>query len=150
MSEPYHLGVHAKLYRKTGATTYVEVGNVHDLSVTDEREEVNLDTREDGNYAATAPGKRKLGLDFKMLARKDTVDEDLDAFLDAYDAETSVELLVMNGDRTVAGHYGWLAKFVVVKAPEPQPNGDALVFEFSLRRTLGSTPARVVAPYPPA
>lgn len=118
------MGKNAKLYRNTGSyasPTWDEVDNVRDLTWSGDPEKVDVTVRglsANGGWKMYEPGLRDLVMGWQM--NHDPDDTDWSAFLTAYSAGSTVELLAL--DRaTGTGAKGVRALVKVFKFAYGQP-----------------------------
>lgn len=113
-------GLDCKLYRNTNtyaSPTWVEIENVKDLSVPDEKTMADAATRRSA-IAEEVGTLRKLGVEFNMV--KDHDDADWEAIHDAYWAGTVVDILCLDGSKDVVGSRGVRFGCEVAKFDEEQ------------------------------
>lgn len=113
-------GLDCKLYRNTNtyaSPTWVEIENVKDLSVPNEKTMADASTRRSG-VAEEVGTIKKLGIEFDMV--KDHADADWEALNDAYWGNTVVEFLCLDGSKDVAGSRGVRFGAEVAKFDETQ------------------------------
>lgn len=126
MSEPvvtYVLGMNAKIYiGDAGAelSAMTEMGNAKDVTLTLQAGEADITTRDNGGWKATAPTLRECSAEFEMVWRPG--DTGFEAIKDAFLANTTVGMAILDGDKAVAGNQG--------------PHGDWSITQFSRKESL--------------
>ena len=110
------LGLDAKLYRNTGTSAArcgQLVSNVRDVTLNLETGEADVTTRGNAGWRATVGTLKDASIEFEMVW--DTADYHFAALKDAFFNGTPVELLVMDGDMSIAGSQGLQAVCRIIK-----------------------------------
>jgi len=131
------LGLDAKLYRKDGATWDL-VANVRDVTLSLETGEADVTTRGNDGWRATVGTLKDASIEFEMVW--DTEDEDFSAFLSAFMSGTTVELLVMDGDRGTEGNQGLEASCRIISFTRSEPLEEAITVSVTAKPTYAAIP----------
>lgn len=102
MSDPI-LGVDAKLYYNTGtyaSPTWTEITNVKDLTLNLQKGEADVTTRGGNGWKQSVGTLKEASIEFAMVWDPD--DSAFTAIKDAFMNNTSIELLVLDGDESPA------------------------------------------------
>lgn len=142
------LGEDAKLYRNTGtygSPTWDAVNGVQDLTLNQTKDKIELNTRGGGGYKEYVDGLIDVSISFSMIW--DSSDADLQAFLDAFNNKTAVEVLCLDGPSATAGSEGIRFTAMVSSAPRNEPLSGALTIDFELSpvKNANAAPAWYVA-----
>ena len=139
------LGLNAKTYFRN-PTNYAEATNVKDMTLALEVGEADVTTR-GGNGWRQKVGTLKDGsIEFEMIW--DTSDLFFTKLKTAFLAGTSVDMLIMDGDRTAAAgaFQGLQATMVVLSFTREEKLEDALTVKVKMAPTYGTAPAWVSSP----
>jgi len=116
------LGMDAKLYRNDGTyevPDWVEMTNVKDLTLNNEKGEADVTTRANNGWRATVGTLKDGSVEFEMVW--DTEDESFTAIQEAYFGNTSIEFAVMDGDIEAAGSQGLRATMSIMSFSRNEP-----------------------------
>lgn len=130
------IGLNAKVYRNTNtyeAPTWSECTLFSDVSVNPAWEEADASARE-SRIKQTV--KTLLGLDITGKMKKKPANANYDAFMDAFLSDDTLDLLILDGDRTENGVRGWRADFQIFSANEDQSMTNVLFEEFKLMPSI--------------
>ena len=148
-TEYVKIGIKAALYRNTAAwdtPAWVLVDCVGDIQLPLARSRAKVVTR----ASIVERGKNTTmvtGVTGKMIS-SDT-DPNYLAFLNAFYADTPLDLLVLNGALTDANAQGVRMHYDVVKFDEAQPTGDVVMRDFALEPSLtDKLPQKATIPDP--
>jgi hypothetical protein len=131
------LGLDAKLYRKDGASWGL-VANVRDVTLNLETGEADVTTRGNDGWRATVGTLKDASIEFEMVW--DTEDENFSAFLSAFMSGTTVELLVMDGDRGTEGNQGLRATCRIISFTRSEPLEEAITVSVTAKPTYSAVP----------
>lgn len=129
----------AKLYYNTGSyasPTWSEIDNVKDLTLSQDKGEVDLTTRASGGYEETGDGLISISVEFSMLY--DTAEAYFGALEQAFTNKTAVEFAVMDGPIATTGSEGLRATCMVKTFSRNESLGDALMMDIVLRPVKNS------------
>lgn len=132
----------AKLYYNTGTygtPTWTEISNIKDLTLSVEKDEVDLTTRASGGFKEYADGLVDATVEFQMLW--DSSDTAFTAMKTAFFNKTAVEVLVLDGDEATTGSQGLRATCMVKNFNRSETLGEALMTDISLRPVKNSDAA---------
>lgn len=122
------------MYIRTGGSyatpTHTEATLVGDLSVTDPNDKLEATVRGSAGIKEYEPGEMDL-----MISGRIRVDPDnavYAAILAAKAAKTALDVMVLNGKKTVNGSAGYRMEMKVFKLDEDQAQGNILFREFEL------------------
>lgn len=124
----------AKLYRNTGtygSPTWTEIDNVKDLTLSLDKDEVDLTTRGSGGFKEFADGLIDASVEFQMVW--DTSDANFTALQTAFFAKTAVEFLVLDGSSATAGNQGLRVTCMVKSFSRSETLGEALMVDVTIR-----------------
>jgi len=130
------LGMEAKLYRNDGdyeTPDWVEMTNVKDLTLNNEKGEADVTTRKNNGWRATVGTLKDGSIEFEMVW--DTEDENFTAIQEAYFGNTSVEFAVMDGDIEEAGSQGLRATMSVMNFTRNEPLEEAITVSVTAKPT---------------
>jgi hypothetical protein len=136
----YNSGTH-------GSPTWVAIGNVGDIKVTDERKESDIDVRNQGGFTVTVAGLRKATFEFSMVY--DQNDAAQTALRTAYSANpsTPTEFLVLDGPNGTTGSSGLRALMIVSKFARQEEINNAMMVDVAIRPTYSANaPVAYTAP----
>ena len=128
------VGADAYFYRNTGtygSPTWNPVDAVRDLTSNDERGAADATSRGSGQYRAEVPTKKTLSIDGSLVW--DNADADCVAFRDAYDNNTEIDVLVLDGPIGTSGSTGVRAVCYVFSFTKNEPLDDVQTADFSIR-----------------
>ena len=130
------LGMEAKLYRNDGdyeTPDWVEMTNVKDLTLNNEKGEADVTTRKNNGWRATVGTLKDGSIEFEMVW--DTEDENFTAIQEAYFGNTSIEFAVMDGDIEEAGSQGLRATMSVMNFTRNEPLEEAITVSVTAKPT---------------
>ena len=130
------LGMEAKLYRNDGdydVPDWVEMTNVKDLTLNNEKGEADVTTRKNNGWRATVGTLKDGSIEFEMVW--DTEDENFTAIQEAYFGNTSVEFAVMDGDIEEAGSQGLRATMSIMNFTRNEPLEEAITVSVTAKPT---------------
>jgi len=130
------LGMEAKLYRNDGdyeTPDWVEMTNVKDLTLNNEKGEADVTTRKNNGWRATVGTLKDGSIEFEMVW--DTEDENFTAIQEAYFGNTSVEFAVMDGDIEEAGSQGLRATMSIMNFTRNEPLEEAITVSVTAKPT---------------
>ena len=130
------LGMEAKLYRNDGdyeTPDWVEMTNVKDLTLNNEKGEADVTTRKNNGWRATVGTLKDGSIEFEMVW--DTEDENFTAIQKAYFGNTSVEFAVMDGDIEQAGSQGLRATMSIMNFTRNEPLEEAITVSVTAKPT---------------
>ena len=130
------LGMEAKLYRNDGdyeTPDWVEMTNVKDLTLNNEKGEADVTTRANNGWRATVGTLKDGSIEFEMVW--DTEDESFTAIQEAYFGNTSIEFAVMDGDIEAAGSQGLRATMAIMSFSRNEPLEEALSVSVTAKPT---------------
>jgi len=130
------LGMEAKLYRNDGdyeTPDWVEMTNVKDLTLNNEKGEADVTTRKNKGWRATVGTLKDGSIEFEMVW--DTEDENFTAIQEAYFGNTSVEFAVMDGDIEEAGSQGLRATMSIMNFTRNEPLEEAITVSVTAKPT---------------
>jgi len=139
------LGKDATLARNTGSAfgtpTWTAVPHVQDLTRTDARAESNV-TGKNEDIATFDTSYRVVKVSFKLVYVKG--ETALAAFVTAFEANTPLDMLVLNGKLTTVGAYGTHADWKIVKMDESQPLDGNVTYDIEMvPAKTANTPVKV-------
>jgi predicted secreted protein len=138
------LSENAKLYYNTGtygSPTWSLIGNVKDVTLSMEKDEVDVTTRASGGFKEYVDGLIDASVNFSMLW--DTADTAFTAVKTAFFAKTSVEMLVCDGLYATTGTQGLHAICMVKSFSRGENLGEALTVDVTVRPVKNSSTAPV-------
>ena len=130
------LGMEAKLYRNDGdyeTPDWVEMTNVKDLTLNNEKGEADVTTRKNNGWRATVGTLKDGSIEFEMVW--DTEDENFTAIQEAYFGNTSIEFAVMDGDIEEAGSQGLRATMSIMNFTRNEPLEEAITVSVTAKPT---------------
>lgn len=133
------LGLDAKLYRNTashGGPVWNEVPNVKDLTLTLEKGEADVTTRQNNGWRATVGTLKDASIEFDMVW--DTADADFTAIKNAFFNNTTIEFAVMDGYMDDAESQGLRATFSILKFTREEPLEEALKVSVTAKPTYAT------------
>jgi predicted secreted protein len=128
------LAENAKLYYNTGtyaAPTWTLITNVKDVTLSMEKDEIDVTTRASGGFKEFVDGLIDASVEFSMIW--DTGNAAFTAIKAAFFAKTAVELLVCDGVYTVTGSQGLRAECMIKSFSRGENLGEALTVDCSAR-----------------
>jgi hypothetical protein len=135
------LGMNAKLYRNSGdyaSPVWAEMPNVKDVTLNLETGEADVTTRGNAGWCATLATLREGTVEFEAVW--DTEDEGFAAMQQAYFANGTIEVAVMDGDITEAGTEGLRATMSVTNFSRNEPLEEAITASISLKPAYAVNP----------
>lgn len=133
------LGMRCKLYRNTGtwaSPTWVEVGNVKDVTLNLEKGEADVTTRNNAGWRAKVGTLKEGSVEFEMVW--DPTDGGFAAIQAGWFNDTDVELAIMDGDIATPGSEGLHGMFSVINFNRKEPLEEAATAAVSLSLTYSS------------
>ena len=127
-------GYLGKIYRNVGtwaAPSWNEIPLVGDVSIPMSRNAADMSNRGGGEFKTYLMGQIDAGLNVKVIW--DQADADVQALLDAFIANTSIELAIMDGAIATAGSEGLHADFVVQEFPRAEALDEGMTVEAVLK-----------------
>lgn len=131
------LSENAKLFYNAGtfgAPSWTEITNVKDVTLTLEKDEIDVTTRGSGGYKEFVDGLIDATIDFNMIW--DTTDAAFTAIRTAFFAKSAVEFLVLD-DGTTDGQ-GLRATCMIKSFSRGETLGEALTVDVSIRPVKNS------------
>lgn len=128
----FTLGLDAKLYYNSateGSPTWVEITPVRDLTLNMDAATADVTTRASGGWRMQVPTLKEVSLDFQMIW--DPSDAGFAVIHDAYIANSTVELLILDGPEDTAGSEGMRGSFGITAVPRNEALEDALMCDVS-------------------
>jgi len=142
------LGMQAKIYRNTGtwaAPTWVEIGNVKDVTLNLETGEADVTTRGNAGWRATLGTLKDASVEFEMVW--EPADAEFSAIKDAFFNGTSIDLAVMDGDIAQTGTQGLRAEFSITAFSRNEPLEEAVTVNVTAKPAYSTnSPTWMVAP----
>ena len=142
------LGMQAKIYRNTGtwaAPTWVEIGNVKDVTLNLETGEADVTTRGNAGWRATLGTLKDASVEWEMVW--EPADAEFTAIKDAFFGGTSVDLAVMDGDIAVTGTQGLRAEFSITAFSRSEPLEEAVTVNVTAKPAYSAnSPTWMVVP----
>lgn len=108
------LGMNAKIYQGAAGAALAaltEMGNVRDVTLTLEAGEADITTRANSGWRATAPTLRECTAEFEMVWKPG--DAGFDAVKNAFLTSATLELAILDQEKTVAGAQGPKGSFSI-------------------------------------
>jgi len=144
------LGKDATLCRNSGnsfgSVTLVAIPHVQDLTRTDVRAESNV-TGKNEDIATFDTSYRVVKVSFKLVYVKG--ETALGNFVSAFEGNTPLDLIVLNGKSTTVGAYGTHADWKIVKMDESQPLDGNVTFDIEMvPAKTANTPIKYTVPGP--
>lgn len=133
------LGFEGKLYRAL-ASAWSEVTNVKDLSLSIEKGEADVTTRANAGWKATIGALKDASIEFDMVY--DTADSAQTAFRNAFLNNSTMTMLIMDGDynAAAAASQGLQCVVHVTKFELPQNLEEAMMVKVAIKPTYSTTP----------
>ncbi len=135
------IGLDAVLYRSAtvldddtntpALATWIEMGNVRDVTLNLEKGEADVTTRGNNGWRARRGTLKDGSLDLEMIV--DPEDADYQAVRNAYMNNTEIALAAMSGDITEEGEEGLAANYEVFSFTRNEPLEDAMTVSVTLR-----------------
>ncbi len=128
------LGLDAKLYRNTGsyaAPVWAEMPNVKDLTLNLETGEADVTTRGNAGWRATLATLKEGTVEFESVW--DSEDEGFTALQQAYFANGTLEMAVMDGDITAPGTQGLRATMSVTNFSRNEALEEAITASVTMK-----------------
>lgn len=147
------LGLKGRLYRNTGTfatPVWNEIGNVRDLTLTLEKGEADVTTRQNDGWRAMIGTLKDGNIEFEAVWDQD--DPDFSAIFNAWLLDTAIEFLAMDGDRTATGTTGLRALMSIISVSRSEPLEEAMKAAVVIKPTIfppppaGGPPEWVVGP----
>jgi len=133
------LGMQAKLYRNSGSygtPTWVEVGNVKDLTLNLEAGEADVTTRSNSGWRATVATLKDGSIEFEMVW--DTTDPNFTAIQQGFFNNTPVEFAVMDGAIATAGSQGLRATMSITNFSRSEALEEAIMVSVTAKPTYAA------------
>ena len=133
---PAKLGMDAKLYRNTGtyaSPNWVEITNVKDLTLNNEKGEADVTTRANNGWRATIGTLKDGSIEFEMVW--DTGDANFTAIQAAFFSNTPIEFAVMDGVITQAGTQGLRATMAIMSFTRNEALEEAITVSVTAKPT---------------
>ena len=127
------LGINAKAYYSTDATTYTELSNIKDLTINLEKGEADITTRSGGGFRQYAATLKEGGVDFQMVW--DTDDAGFTAIKNAYFNDTTLAFMFLDGADDSSGSQGLKAEMTITNFSRTESLEEALMVDVSLKIT---------------
>ncbi len=133
------LGMQAKLYRNSGSygtPTWVEVGNVKDLTLNLEAGEADVTTRSNSGWRATVATLKDGSIEFEMVW--DTSDANFTAIQQAFFNNTALEFAIMDGAIATAGSQGLRATMSITNFSRSEALEEAIMVSVTAKPTYAA------------
>jgi hypothetical protein len=133
------LGMQAKLYRNSGSygtPTWVEVGNVKDLTLNLEAGEADVTTRSNSGWRATVATLKDGSIEFEMVW--DTTDPNFTAIQQGFFNNTPVEFAIMDGAIATAGSQGLRATMSITNFSRSEALEEAIMVSVTAKPTYAA------------
>jgi hypothetical protein len=133
------LGMQAKLYRNSGSygtPTWVEVGNVKDLTLNLEAGEADVTTRSNSGWRATVATLKDGSIEFEMVW--DTTDANFTAIQQGFFNNTPVEFAIMDGAIATAGSQGLRATMSITNFSRSEALEEAIMVSVTAKPTYAA------------
>jgi hypothetical protein len=132
-------GDDCKVYRNTGTwgtPVYNELEHVTQINPVDSKTEITIPIRRRRKFYQ--PGQRDLQLEITLIEVVGDAASaaDLQAFIDAYNNETTLEVLTLDGVVTAAGSQGGRGDYHVTAYTPNQEADNIMTHVFTLRQAL--------------
>jgi len=130
------LGMDAKLYWNDGSYAvpdWTEITNAKDVTLANTKGEADVTTRANDGWRATVGTLKEASVEWSMIW--DTADENFSAIQDAYFNDTSIELLVLDGDVDTVGSEGLRATMSITAFTRNEPLEDAITVNVTAKPT---------------
>lgn len=128
------LGMEAVLNYKTGASSWTELANVRDVTLTLETGEADVTTRANAGWRATVATLKDASVEFEMVW--DTTDAGFSAIKTAYLNNTAIGLQVLDG---TSGE-GLQADFMITSFSRSEALEEAITVSVTAKVTYSTTP----------
>lgn len=144
-AQEFVIGLECKLFRNTAVSdtwatpTWNECDNVRDISPSDERAKVDFSRRGIGNKQYRA-GLKDISLDIDFVYKRG--DADWQAFMDAYNNNTKIDLWAADGLVDAPKTQGPRFEAAIVKAPRTEGLEDGMVYTFTAVPFAGANAAQ--------
>lgn len=138
------LGFQAVIYRNSASydtPTWDEVTDISDLNLTPAMEEADSTARGQGGLGTSEPTILRIEISGKIRDGS-PANADYTAFQNAFYGRSALDLLVLDGPRTVVGSTGVRADFKLFNWAQDQSLATALFNDFSLKPCVGNTAQR--------
>lgn len=135
------LGLDAKLFLNGGthgAPTWGEVDNVKDLTLNLEAGEADVTTRGNNGWRAIVATLKDASIEFEMVWN--TADPNFATIRDAFLANGSIDVAVMDGDMDDGESEGLRATCMVQSFSRNEPLEEALTVSVSIKPTYSDNP----------
>lgn len=136
------LSQNAKAYRNTGtyaSPTWSEITLIKDLTLNLSKDKADVTTRSSGGWKEFVDGLKDGSVEFSHLW--DTADAHFTAMRTAFTANTSIEVLVLDGGSAVVGSQGLRATMMVESFTRNETLGEALMVDVTLAPVKNSNAA---------
>lgn len=142
------LGMQGKLYRNTGtyaAPVWAELSNVRDVTLNLETGDADVTVRANGGWKASIATLKEASIEFEMVW--DGSDAGFTAIQNAFFANGSVELAVMDGDIATSGSQGLRATMSIMNFSREEPLEEAMKAKVTCKPTYAANaPLWLVVP----
>jgi phage-related protein len=137
------LGVDGKVYRTATLSYDTEVKNVSGASIKNAKSEVKITRKGDGRKSRSISGIEDQSIDFLLRnVRVDNADSiEVMAFLAAYNDGTPMDLLFLDGPKTLVNAIGWAGKWTVTKCDREENDEGDIHYAITVKAAVGQTPA---------
>jgi hypothetical protein len=135
------LGLEAKLYRNTGSlgsSLWQPVNNVRDVTLNLETGEADVTTRGNSGWRAGIGTLKEASIEFEMVW--DTEDVHFAAFKDAFFSGSPIELMVMDGDASLADSQGLQAVCQITNFTRSEALEDSITVSVTAKPTYSVSP----------
>lgn len=136
------IGLDCKLYRNTGtygSPSWNEITAVRDLTLNLEKATADVTTRGNNGWRAEKNTLKNGRLEFDTLDDPD--DADITALRSAWENDTDLDILVLNGSSATSGSKGLRATMQVRNQNESQPLEGAVTISWQLSPTYDAANA---------
>lgn len=113
--------------------TWIEVGNVRDVTVNTEKGEADFTARDNDGWRAVTGTLKQMTLEFEMVWRDN--DQSFEAIKDAFLNNTEIALAAMTGVITVAASEGPVANFSITNFSREEPLEDVIKAKVTAKAT---------------
>lgn len=132
------LGKDARLYISATAEdalgSLAVMNNVKDLTLSLEAAEADVTTRANAGWTGITPSLRTAEVTFDMVWKP--ADAGFVIFKDAFLSGDSIEMAVLDGDKSVSGSQGLKASFGITGFSRSEPLPDAIIVSVTAKLTL--------------
>lgn len=111
--------------------TWTEFDNVRDLEITTDTDEIDITTRANSGFRATAATIKDSTIEFEALWKVN--DTNFNAIQSAWDSSGEIAAMALDGDRTVANNSGLIGNFTVPGFSRSEPIADAMKVSITLK-----------------